>query len=177
MRWRPLALVGALLIGACTTPSPPPVPEAATPAPRAPAEQAKPRIESQPLKHLAGRNLKPMPIKPLNVKTRCRFRDEVTGTRGRLDLQVREDEVQRFAAEVRIPRHGTCRFEMKDFAQDRGRHPVTLSGGERNSCAVRVWEQESRFTVAFAECAANCEGNAHEYLWPILIDGKTGRCV
>lgn len=167
----------AALIGACATPEPPaPPPAASEPAPAPTPKAEKPRIESQPLKHLAGRNLKPMPIRPLNVKTRCTFRDEVTGTRGRLDLQVHEDEVQRFAAEVDIPKHGVCRFDMKDFAQDKGRHPVTLNGNG-SGCAVRVWEQASRVTVAFSECAAKCERNAHEYLWPILIDGKTGRCV
>lgn len=164
-----------LLLGACATPEPPPPPPPApVPAPPPPKAE-KPRIESQPLKHLAGRNLKPMPIKPLNVKTQCTFRDEVTGTRGRLDLQVKEDEVKRFVAEVNIPKRGVCRFNMKDFDQDKGRHPVTLNGN--GSCAVRMWEQESRVTVAFNECAAKCEGNAYEYLWPILIDGKTGRCV
>ncbi|HEX5802967.1 MAG TPA: hypothetical protein VFY24_08065 [Azospira sp.] len=168
----------AILLGACATPEPPPPPPA-PPPPAPPAKVDKPRMESQPLKHLAGRNLKPMPIKPLNVKTRCTFRDEVTGTRGRLDLLVKEDEVKRFVAEVNIPKHGICRFNMKDFGQDKAKHPVTLHGTDKggSGCAVRMWEQESRYTVAFNECAAKCEGNAYEYLWPILIDGKTGRCV
>jgi hypothetical protein len=158
-------------------PAPPPPPVAvAIPEPPAPEPVVeKPRIQSQPLKHLVGRNLKPMPIKPLNVKTRCNFRDEVTGTRGQLDLQIKEDEVKRFAAQVNIPKHGVCRFAMSDFGQVKSAHPVTLTG--KDTCAVRVWEQGTRVTVAFNECAAKCEGNAHEYLWPILIDGKTGRCT
>jgi len=173
MLLRLLALAAASLLGACAGPAPEPVPPSPPPAP---AKVEKPVIESQPLKHLLGRNLKPMPIRPLNVKTRCTFRDEVTGARGRLDLQVREDEVRRFAAEVRIPKHGTCRFDMKQFGQPRERHPVTLTGAG-SSCAVRIWEQERQVTVAFDQCTANCEGNAYEYLWPIFIDGKTGRCV
>ncbi|MFC5301953.1 hypothetical protein [Azospira restricta] len=165
-----------LLLASCATPEPPPPPPAPMPVPPPPKAE-KPHIESQPLKHLAGRNLKPMPIKPLSVKTRCNFRDEVTGTRGRLDLQVKEDEVKRFAAEVNIPKHGICRFDLKDFAQaDKKQHPVTMTT-KTDGCAVRVWEQGTRVTVAFNECTAKCQGNAHDYLWPILIDSKTGRCV
>ena len=165
------ALVMTVILAACATPEPPPAP------PPPPPKAEKPRMESQPLKHLVGRNLKAMPIKPLNVKTRCTFRDEVTGTRGKLDLQVKEDDVKRFTAEVNIPKHGTCRFDMKDFVQaDKGQHPVTLTSSG-NTCAVRVWGQGTRFTVSFNECTVKCEGNAHDYLWPILIDGKTGRCV
>lgn len=168
-----------LLLGACATPEPPPLPPPEPVSAPLPPKAGKPGIESQPLKHLKGRDIQAMiksiQPRPLNVKTRCTFRDEVTGTRGRLDLQVREDEVKRFVAEVTVPKRGVCRFNMKEFDQDKGRHPVTLNGN--GSCAVRMWEQESRVTVAFAECAAKCGGNAHEYLWPILIDGKTGRCV
>jgi hypothetical protein len=154
-------------------PEPPPP---APPPPPPPKKVEKPRIESQPLKHLVGRDLKPMPIKPLNVKTRCTFRDEVTGTRGRLDVQVKEDQVKTFSAEVNIPKRGICRFDMKDFAQQQKVHPVTMTT-KSDACAVRMWEQGTRVTVAFNECTAKCEGNAYEYLWPILIDNKTGRCT
>ncbi|MCP5267453.1 MAG: hypothetical protein H6943_00295 [Zoogloeaceae bacterium] len=168
-----LPLVTALVLVACASPEPPPPAPPPKPEPRV----EKPRMQSQPLKHLAGRNLQAMPIKPLSVKTRCNFRDEVTGTRGRLDLLVKEDDVQRFTAEVNIPKRGICRFDMKDFGQVKSAHPVTLASKNGNACAVRVWEQGTRYTVAFNECAVKCEGNAFEYLWPILIDGKTGRCV
>lgn len=163
-----LTLAGCALFEPEPPPPPPPPP---------PKKVEAPRMESQPLKHLVGRNLKAMPIKPLNVKTRCTFRDEVTGTRGKLDLQIKEDDVKRFSAEVNIPKHGVCRFDMKDFVQaNKAQHPVTLTSAG-NSCAVRMWEQGSRYTVSFNECMAKCEGNANDYLWPILIDGKTGRCV
>ena len=171
-------LIGALALSGCALfepePEPPPPPPVAKPAPQ---KVEKPRIESQPLKHLAGRNLKPMPITPVSVKTRCSFRDEVTGTRGRLDLQVKEDEVKKFSAEVNVPKRGICRFELKDFAQaDRKQHPVTMTT-KTDTCAIRIWEQGPRITVSFGDCAARCENKAHEYLWPILIDSKTGRCT
>ena len=170
-------LIMLVTLGGCALfePEPPPPPPPAPPPP--PKKVEAPRIESQPLKHLANRDLKPMPIKPLNVKTRCTFRDEVTGTRGQLDLQVKENEVTRFTAQVNIPKRGICRFDIKDFGQVKSQHPVTLTSLNGNTCAVRMWEQGTRYTVAFNECSARCEGNAFEYLWPILIDGKTGRCT
>ena len=172
-RFAPLTIAVALSGCAMFEPEPPPP---APPPPPPPKKVEKPRIESQPLKHLVGRDLKPMPIKPLNVKTRCTFRDEVTGTRGRLDVQVKEDQVKTFSAEVNIPKRGICRFDMKDFAQQQKVHPVTMTT-KSDTCAVRMWEQGTRVTVAFNECTAKCEGNAYEYLWPILIDNKTGRCT
>ncbi|MDQ5904611.1 MAG: hypothetical protein QG672_2205 [Pseudomonadota bacterium] len=167
----------AIVLSGCALFEPEPAPPPPPPPPKPAAKVETPKIESQPLKHLAGRNLKPMPIKPLNVKTQCTFRDEVTGTRGKLDVQVKEDEVKRFAAEVNIPKRGICRFDIKDFGQIKSQHPVTLNSRNGNACAVRMWEQGTRVTVAFSDCSVRCEGNAFEYLWPILIDGKTGRCV
>ena len=165
-----------LALGGCALfePEPPPPPPPLPPPPK-PAEA--PRIESQPLKHLANRDLKPMPIRPLNVKTQCTFRDEVTGTRGKLDLQVKEDEVKRFTAEVNIPKRGICRFDIKDFGQVKSQHPVTLTSRNGNACAVRMWEQGKEVTIAFNSCPKACEGEAFNYLWPILVDAKTGRCT
>ena len=162
------------LLGACATP-PPPAPE---PVPEPPRVE-KPEIESQPLKHLKGRDVAKMlnsiHTRPLSIRTRCSFRDEVTGSRGRLDLQVKDAEVKRFAAEIHIPKQGMCRFDMKDFAQSE-KQPVRLDHSN-GKCAVRMWEQGERVTVAFNNCPAQCEGEAFDYVWPILVDRKAGRCV
>ncbi len=172
---RVFALVLSALLAACATEEPP-----REEAPPPPPPVAKPqRIESQPLKHLKGRDVqalvKSIHTRPLNVKTHCSFRDEVTGSRGRLDMQVAEAEVKRFAAEINIPKHGMCRFEMKDFAQSE-KQPVKLLHASSN-CSVRMWEQGDRVTVAFNNCPAQCEGDAFDYVWPILVDRKGGRCV
>lgn len=136
-------------------------------------------MESQPLKHLKGRDiqamLKSIHTQPLNLKTRCAFRDEVTGTRGKLDVQVKEAAVKRFAAEINVPKHGICRFNMKDFVQTAAQ-PVKLAHAS-SDCAVRIWEQGERVTVAFANCAMQCERDAFDYVWPILVDRKVGRCL
>ena len=74
-------LIGALALSGCalfeSEPEPPPAPPVAKPAPQ---KVEKPRIESQPLKHLAGRNLKPMPITPVSVKTIRQMTSKVRAT-------------------------------------------------------------------------------------------------
>ena len=160
----------ALLLAACASTEP-------LPAPPEPVAEMKPepeRIKSQPLKHLLGRNLKPMPDKELNVRTRCNFRD-VAGGRGSMDLLVTKAEVKRFVAEVNIPRQGLCRFDMKNFEQTDKLPNVVLADRE-SACVVRMWEQEKGVTVAFNSCQAKCGGDAFSYLWPILVDTRNGRC-
>lgn len=169
-RFIPLVLA-LLLLGACASPEPvrePPEPKAAPAPPRAE------RLKSQPLKHLVGRSIKPMPDKELDVRTRCNFRD-VAGGRGKMDLQVSKAEVKRFVAEVNIPKQGMCRFDMKDFEQTAKLPNVVLTDGS-SGCVVRMWEQEKGVTVAFNGCQSQCGGDAYSYLWPILVDTKSGRC-
>jgi hypothetical protein len=172
-----------LLLGACAAPAPAPapVPASVTPAPVAAAKPpavsaAAPAtvIESQPLKHLLGRTLKPIPDKALDMHTKCSFRD-VGGGRGTMDLQVHKADVKRFVAEVNIPEQGLCRFELKNFEQT-GRLPIVVLSDLRSACVVRMWAQENGVTVAFNSCQANCAGDAFSYLWPILVDTRTGRC-
>ena len=170
------ALAGGVLLAGCATP--PDAPQAEVPVA---AEATAPREEivSQPLKHLVGRNLKPMPDKPLNVRAACRFKD-VAGGRGSMELQVSQAEVKRFFAEVAIPRQGVCRFDMKHFRQT-GKLPTVVLADAESGCTVRMWEQEigktKGVTVAFNNCQAKCEGDAFSYLWPILVDPRNGRCV
>lgn len=172
------AVLVAMLLASCATPvpAPPPEPEVAQPEPviPEPEPQVEARIQSQPLKHLLGRNLKPMPDKALNVRTRCSFHD-VAGGRGSMDLQVTKAEVKRFFAEVTIPRQGLCRFDIKNFQQTASLPNVVLTD-DASGCVVRMWEQEKGVTVAFNGCQAKCSGDAFSYLWPILVDTRSGRC-
>ena len=161
-----------LLLGACATPEPKVAPTATAPEEK-PVKKAE-RIESQPLKHLAGRKLKPIPDKELDVKTRCSFKD-VQGGRGSMDLQVTKAEVKRFVAEVTIPKQGLCRFDMKHFNQT-ARMPNVVLTDRESACTVRMWEQEKGVTVAFNACESKCSGDAFSYLWPILVDTRNGRC-
>ena len=177
MKRSSLVVALSLLLGACATPKPTPEPEQIPVAPVAAVKIPLPKkdhIESQPLKHLLGRNLKPIPDRALDVRTKCSFHD-VAGGRGSMDLQVTKAEVKRFIAEVNIPKQGLCRFDMKNFQQTATLPNVVLTDGA-SGCVVRMWEQEKGVTVAFNSCQDNCSGDAFSYLWPILVDTTNGRC-
>lgn len=173
---RSASVLPLLLLAACAS-EPVVVPEPEAPLPPAvatPEVKQTPRIKSQTLKYLVGRNLTPIPDRPLEVRTRCSFQD-VGGGKGNLDLQVNKAEVKRFVANVNIPKQGMCRFEMKSFQQT-GRMPNVVLTDAADGCIVRIWEQGAGVTVAFNSCQAKCSGDAFSYLWPILVDARSGRC-
>lgn len=160
-----------VLLAGCATQAPEvvsrPVP---APETRKPAPAPQPEVYSR----LAGRKLKPMAVRPLNVKADCSFRDP-DGYGGRLDLLVQESRVHRMQAEVQVPRRGSCSFALGDFRQTANEPSVTLSAAS-GKCTVRLWEQEGRVTVAFHDCRDRCGGDSFDYVWPILVDAGTGRC-
>ena len=164
--WLVLLFVAAL--GGCAGNEKQPEP-VATPEPAVKPPPAVVRTEPRPKK--PG----PIPVRPLNVKAECAFRDE-TGYNGAMRLAIDEARVQSFEAKVTIPRHGACRFDLKDFRQTREMPSVELAH-LRDRCIVRVWEQGERVTVAFQQCQRMCSGNAHDYLWPILTDTRDGSCA
>jgi hypothetical protein len=169
----PLLLAAMTLLAACATPEPPPPVSVVVPEP--PAEPAaKPESRQDKLKHLAHRNLKPMPVRPLNTKAQCSFKDE-TGYRGNLSLDVKEAAVKRLEASVVVPKHGNCRFRLTDFRQTDSLPHVVLAA-KQGDCTVRLWEQENKVTVAFRDCRAECSGDSVDYLWPILVDNRKGSC-
>lgn len=160
-----------IVLGACATPEPKPV----AGDPPASASSPEPeRIASQPLKHLLGRTLKPIPDRALEVRTKCGFRN-LSGGRGMLDLQVTKAEVKRFSAEVNIPKQGLCRFDMKNFQQTALLPNVVLTDAA-SGCVIHMWEQGKSVTVAFNACQSMCAGDAFSYLWPIVVDTRNGRC-
>ncbi|MEW6163642.1 MAG: hypothetical protein AB1642_01125 [Pseudomonadota bacterium] len=167
------AVISIATLAGCATPEPPP-PVMAVPAPppAPPAPAAEPRRDT--LKHLAHRDLKPLPVRPLNAKASCSFRDE-TGYRGRLRLDVKEADVKRFTARVEVPRRGSCNFDLKDFRQT-GSLPAVVLAAPKTGCKVSLWEQGEQVTVAFRDCRAECSGDSADYLWPILVDNRKGSC-
>jgi hypothetical protein len=64
---------------------------------------------------------------------------------------------------------------MKNFQQTATLPNVVLTDSA-SGCVVRMWEQEKGVTVAFNACQDKCSGDAFSYLWPILVDTKSGRC-
>ncbi|AYH41887.1 hypothetical protein [Azoarcus sp. DN11] len=165
---RAAALAAAVLLGACATP-PERKPESAAATP-SPAQSA---AEAEPKRALQRGRLKPMPVRPLSIKTDCQFKDEV-GYGGSAVLDISYSEVRAFAAHLDVPRHGSCQFDLADFKQVLKEPHVELQA--RDGCTVRVWEQGEQVTVAFSECAKRCTHGAFEYVWPILVDRSNGQC-
>ncbi len=170
---RAAALLVVALLAGCATPEPPPPVAVPAPAPPAPPATA-PEPRQDKLKHLANRHLKPMPVRPLNAKASCSFKDE-TGYRGRLRLDVKEAAVKRLEASVDVPKRGSCRFKLADFRQTDSQPAVVLAA-RKGDCKIRLWEQEDQVTVAFRDCRAECSGDSVDYLWPILVDNRKGSC-
>jgi hypothetical protein len=57
------------------------------------------------------------------------------------------------------------------------RRKVLLRHARDTQCTVRMWrEQSEKITIAFTGCQKSCEGKAFDYLWPILVESKTGQC-
>ncbi|HQU80373.1 MAG TPA: hypothetical protein PLU47_13015 [Azonexus sp.] len=133
------------------------------------------KIESQPLKYLKNRNLKPQPTRPLNVRAKCSTKDAI-GTVRRLDLLVKEASVQTFDAQVTMKEYGACRFNLRDFEQVEKMPQALLRHRQETGCTVRMWEQGNKVTIAFDNCPKSCEGDAFSYLWPLIVEGKSGRC-
>jgi hypothetical protein len=88
---------------------------------------------------------------------------------------VEDSQVQRLAAEVQVPKFGNCAFALKDFRQTASEPAIALSASE-GRCTVRLWEQEDKVTVAFSACQDRCARGGFEYVWPILVDARTGEC-
>jgi len=133
------------------------------------------KIESQPLKYLKNRTIKPQPTRPLNVRAKCSTRDAI-GTTRRLDLMVKEASVQTFDAQVTMKEYGACRFNLRDFEQIEKMPQALLRHRQESGCTVRMWEQGNKVTIAFDNCPKSCEGDAFSYLWPLIVEGKSGRC-
>ncbi|MBU1362351.1 MAG: hypothetical protein KKE51_00835 [Gammaproteobacteria bacterium] len=174
--WRRALMVVFVLAAGCAevekqpdvAPEPPVQPETSP-------VSSEPKLKNSTLKYLAKRNLKPMPTRPLNVRSRCSHKDAV-GTQTRLDLLVKEASVKTFKAEVSMKGHGTCRFNLNEFDQVEKLPQALLRHKTQSGCLVRMWEQGPQVTIAFNSCAKSCDGQAFDYLWPIMVEAKSGQC-
>lgn len=173
---RSWAILAVLVAAGCAEVDKQPEPAAVEAAPDSPSSAATPpSFKSDTLKYLAKRQIKPQPTRPLNVKSTCAHKDAI-GTVTRLDLLVKEAEVKTFSAEVSIKGYGTCRFNLQEFDQVEKLPQALLKHKSEAGCSVRMWEQGPKVTVAFNSCPKACEGDAFSYLWPIMVEAKSGRC-
>jgi hypothetical protein len=171
------ALVVALLAGCASkepqptakpapAPTPAPAPEVAKPAPA-------PAAPTETYSKLAGRTIKPNVAKPMNIKADCTYRDP-TGYGGKLKLVVSNSAVSALQADIQVPKRGNCAWALKDFHQTAKEPTLTLSSS--GACSIRLWEQEDKITVAFSNCKDRCQGDSFDYVWPIIVNTKTGKC-
>lgn len=176
MRYVLALLIAALAAGCAETPKAPeaPVPEPVVEAPL-PVPEETPKFKNSTLKYLANRNLKPQPTRPLNVRSRCAHRDAI-GTQTRLELLVKEATVKTFSAQVSMKGHGACRFNLNEFEQVEKMPQALLRHKKQPDCLVRMWEQGPKVTIAFNSCPKSCDGKAFDYLWPIMVEAKSGQC-
>ena len=151
-----LAALAAGLLASCA--SPPSAP------PSEPAEQA-------PSSAAPGR-LKPMPLRPLDIKANCRFSDEA-GYAATAMLDISQSEIKAFSATVDIPRRGSCRFDGP-FAQTRRTPNVELRA--QDGCTINIWEQGQQVTIGFSDCTRRCTRGTFDYVWPIIVDRASGEC-
>lgn len=161
-----LPLIAALaLLAACAPLQQPPSQQRPLPPAQTPeAGRPKPPIKStKPL---------PIPARPLQAKADCSYRDDV-GTEGRLQLEVKNSRVERFASDINMGSKGRCSFDLSAFRQTSFDHTPTLVAG---ACTVSMWEQKDEVTVSYRNCAAYCTPGAHDYLWPTLVSRRTGSC-
>lgn len=172
--WLALACA-ALAAGCAQAPRPPVTPEAVEIAPETPSTVNSPKFSNATLKYLANRKLKPQPTRPLNVKSRCSHRDAI-GTQTRLDLLVKDAVVKTFDAQVSMKGYGSCSFKLNEFEQIEQLPQALLRHKTQEGCLVRMWEEGPKVTVAFNSCPSSCQGQAFDYLWPIVIEAKSGRC-
>jgi len=148
---------------------------AAEPEKEATPVSSEPKFKNSTLKYLANRNLKPQPTRPLNVKSKCSHKDAI-GTTTQLDLLVKESLIKSFSAQVTMKGYGACRFNLKDFEQVEKMPQPLLRHKKDEGCQVRMWEQGAKMTIAFNSCPKACDGDAFSYLWPIMVEAKSGRC-
>jgi|CXWL01.1.fsa_nt_gi hypothetical protein len=109
----------------------------------------------------------------LNLLGNCVAREE-TGYAENVRLDVARGEVRQLDARIDIPKRGSCRFQLSEFRQTSQAPYVELMARSGTACAVRIWQQGDRITVAATDCAEKCTRGASDYLWPIQLNTAGG---
>jgi hypothetical protein len=99
---------------------------------------------------------------------------EETGYAENVHFDVAGGVVRQLDARIDIPGRGSCRFQISDFRQTKQAPFVELLARSGSACALRMWQQGDRITVAATDCAEKCARGAFDYLWPIELNTAGG---
>jgi hypothetical protein len=129
----------------------------------APAPPSPPPAEEIPAPAAAG----------LTLRGSCVGKEQ-TGYAENVHVDIVAGQVRALDARVDIPKRGSCRFALADFRQTRQTPHVELLSRTNPLCAVRVWQQRDRITLAVTDCPEKCTGGAFEYMWPVEFNTAGG---
>jgi hypothetical protein len=117
----------------------------------------------------------PTPAAGLTLHGSCSGRDE-GGYAETVRIEVARGTVAALDARIDIPNRGSCRYQLAEFRQTKQTPFVELLARSGSACAVRMWQQGDRVTVAATDCAEKCTRGAFEYAWPIELRSPGGGC-
>lgn len=139
------------------------------------------------LRKLRGKEPAPTPPSPppaaeipapaaagLTMAGNCVGREE-TGYAENVRVTVTRGQVSALEGRIDIPGKGSCRFTLADFRQTKQAPFVELAARSGSACALRMWQQGDRVTLAATDCSEKCTRGAFEYLWPVEFK-DTGAC-
>ena len=109
----------------------------------------------------------------LNLNGNCVAKEE-TGYAENVRVTVAGGQVRALDARIDIPKRGSCRYQLADFRQTKQTPFVELLARSNSACAVRMWQQGDRITVAATDCEEKCTRGAFEYAWPVLFNAGGG---
>ena len=114
-----------------------------------------------------------LPVAALNLNGNCVAKEE-TGYAENVRVTVAGGQVRALDARIDIPNRGSCRYQLADFRQTKQTPFVELLARSNSACAVRMWQQGDRITVAPTDCEEKCTRGAFEYAWPIQFNAAGG---
>lgn len=129
----------------------------------APPPPAPPPVAQIPAPAAAG----------MNLIGNCVAKEE-TGYAENVRFDVAGGIVRQLDARIDIPNRGSCRFQLAEFSQTKQAPFVELLARSGSACALRMWQQGDRITVAATDCAEQCTRGAFDYLWPIELNAAGG---
>ena len=114
------------------------------------------------------------PAGGITFKGSCVAKDE-TGYAENAQISIADGKVSQLAVRIDIPKRGACRYQLAAFRQIKSSPFIELLANSNSSCAVRVWQQGDRVTLAATDCPDKCAPGAFDYAWPIEFQ-TTGGC-